>query len=61
MTSARNHLSKADAVLVARVEAALPALAAVRMLVDQFADMVRNVTADGLAVWLDDAATSDIG
>ncbi|EBA09854.1 ISL3 family transposase [Sagittula stellata E-37] len=28
MTSARNHLSKADAVLVAQVEAALPALAA---------------------------------
>lgn len=59
MTSARNHLSKTDAVLVARVEAALPALAVVRRLVEQFTDRVRNGTADRLTVWLDDAATLD--
>lgn len=60
MTSARNHLSKADAVLVAQVEAALPALAATRMLVDRFTAMVRNGMAEDLAGWLDEAATSEV-
>lgn len=40
MTSARNHLSKADAVLVAQVEAAPQALSATRLLVDRFVTMV---------------------
>ena len=60
MTSARNHLSKADAVLVAQVEVALPALAATRLLVDRFVAMVRNGTSDDLAAWLDEAAASEI-
>jgi transposase len=60
MTSARNHLSKADAVLVTQVEAALPALAATRLLVDQFVAMVRNGTSGDLAAWLVVAATSEI-
>lgn len=60
MTSARNHLSKADAVLVAQVEAALPALAATRLLVDRFVAMGRNRTSSDLAAWLDEAATSEI-
>ncbi|SLN71777.1 Transposase [Roseivivax jejudonensis] len=60
MTSARNHLSRADAVLVAQVEAALPALAATRLLVDRFVAMVRNGTSDDLAGWLVEAATSEI-
>jgi transposase len=60
MTSARNHLSKADAVLVTQIETALPALAVARVLVDRFTDMVPNVTADGLTRWLDGAATSNM-
>ena len=60
MTSARNHLSKTDAVLVAQVEAALAALAATRLLVDRFVLMVRNGTAGVLAEWLHEAATSEI-
>nr|WP_235859812.1 transposase [Tranquillimonas rosea] len=60
MTSARNHLSKADAVLVAQVEAALPALAATRLLVDRFVAMVRNGTSGDLAAWLNEAAASEI-
>ena len=60
MTSARNHLSKAEAVLVAQVEAALPALAVARTLVQRFTDMIRNGTADALPGWLEDAATSHI-
>lgn len=60
MTSARDHLSKADAVLVAQVEAALPALATARMLVQRFTDMVRHGTADVLPEWLEEASTSGI-
>jgi transposase len=60
MTSGRDHLSKSDAVLVAQVEAALPALAVARHLVDRFVAMVRNGTAGDLGRWLDEAATSEI-
>lgn len=60
MTSARNHLSKADALLVAQVEAALPGLAVTRILVDQIVAMVRNGTAGDLTAWLVEAATSEI-
>lgn len=60
MTSARDHLSKADAVLVAQIEAALPALAATHILVDRFTAMVRNGTAEDLEDWLGKARTSAI-
>jgi transposase len=52
LTTARDHLSKADAVLVAQVEAVLPALARARSLADQFTCMVRNSSVDQLASWL---------
>lgn len=58
MTLGRDHLSKADAVLVARIEAAVPALAVARTLTDRFTDMVRNGRDDALAPWLDDADKS---
>ncbi len=60
MTSARDHLSKVDAVVVAQIEGALPALASTRLLVDRFIAMVRNGTAGDMAAWLDEAATSEI-
>ena len=60
MTAARNHLSKADAVLVAQVEAALPALAVTRLLVDRFTAMIRNGAAGELKDWFKDAAKSEI-
>lgn len=60
LTIARDHLSKADAVLVARIEAALPSLSATRLLVDKFNSMVRNGTPTELSTWLDDAETSMI-
>lgn len=56
----RDHLSKADAVQVAQIEAALPALAAARALTDRFTDMVRNGREDVLANWLDEAEDSMI-
>ena len=58
MTLGRDHLSKADAVLVARIEAALPALATARALTDRFTDMVRNAREEALAAWLDAAESS---
>lgn len=60
MTSARDHLSKTDAILVAQIEAALPTLAKARMLVQRFTDMVRNGSANALPEWLEEASTSGI-
>lgn len=60
LTIARDHLSKADAVVVARIEAALPSLSATRVLVDKFNNMVRNGTPTALGSWLDEAETSMI-
>ena len=56
----RDHLSKADAIQVARIEAALPALATARGLTDQFTDMVRNAREDALETWLDKAGESQL-
>lgn len=61
MTVARNHLSKADAVRVAQVEATLPALAATRLLVDRFLAMVRTGAAGDLTQRREEAVTSEIG
>ena len=58
MTLGRDHLCKADAVQVARIEAAMPALATARRLSDRFTDMVRNGRDDALAQWLDEADKS---
>ncbi|OWY04500.1 hypothetical protein B6V76_08265 [Thioclava sp. IC9] len=60
MTSARSHRSRADAVLVAQVEAALPALAATHLLANRSVTMVRNDTAGDLTECLVEAATSEI-
>lgn len=58
LTIGRDHLSKTDAIRVARIEAALPALAEARRLTDRFTDMVRNAREDALEGWLDDAEKS---
>lgn len=55
LTTARNHLCKADAVLVARIEAAVPTLSKTRELIDSFGRMVRNGTKDALVPWLETA------
>ncbi|WP_370296196.1 transposase [Poseidonocella sp. HB161398] len=61
LTRDRENLSKEDALTVARVEAALPALATARALADSFTEMVRNGTEDALAPWLDEAGDSMLG
>ena len=57
LTVGRNHLSKTDAIKVAQIEAALPALATARKLTVQFTDMVRNAREEELAEWLDGPKT----
>lgn len=58
LTMGRDHLNRADAIQIARIEAALPALATVRELTDRFTDMVRNSRENALAAWLDEAEDS---
>ena len=60
LTVGRDRLCRADAIQVARIEAALPALAAARLLTDRFTDMVRNACEGELAAWLDAAKDSMI-
>lgn len=58
LTVGRHHLSRTDAIQVAQIEAALPALATARKLTEQFTDMVRNAREGELAAWLDAAEDS---
>lgn len=61
LTTGRDHLSKADAIRVARIEAALPALTQAQILTDRFTDMVRNAREDALDAWLEEAEESLLG
>jgi len=58
MTTARDHLSKSDAVTVAAIEAGAPMLVEARGLTDRFHAMIRKGAASDLAPWLSDAGTS---
>lgn len=57
MTTARDHLSKADTVTVAAIEGGVPTLVEARGLLDRFHTMVRRKTCE-LDGWIGDAATS---
>ncbi len=58
MTRARNHLSKADSVLVTAIEAGVTALSEARLLMDRFHKMIRKKNAGDLTTWLRDAGES---
>jgi len=58
MTTARDALSKNDAVTIAAIEAAVPALVAARELFDRFQAMIRQRNSADLLSWLQDAASS---
>lgn len=58
MTSARDHLSKEEALTVATIEAAVPRLAAACALIDRFQAMVRRGDVAALRPWLEKAAVS---
>lgn len=61
LTLGRDHLCKADAIQVARIEASLPALATARRLTDRFTDMIRNAREDELEGWLNEAEDGLLG
>ena len=58
MTVARDHLSRADTVTVAAVEAGVPDLADVRILVERFGTMIRKRAVAELDGWIEQARTS---
>ena len=55
MTMARDLLSRADALLVAKIEAMVPALSVVRDLVDRFHKMIQHRRSEELPAWLEQA------
>lgn len=58
MTIARNHLSKADTVTVAAIEAGVPALVEARWLIERFHTMIRQKTVADLDPWIAAASAS---
>ncbi|BAR63686.1 transposase family protein (plasmid) [Bradyrhizobium diazoefficiens] len=51
-------MTKADAVIIAAIEAGVPSLVEARALVDQFHDMIRKKDEAKLDVWIANAKTS---
>lgn len=58
MGMGRDHLTKADTVTVAAVEAAVPSLANARSLVERFQAMIRTKAAAELDGWIEQARAS---
>lgn len=58
MTMARDHLSKAETMTIAAIEAGVPMLGEARGLIDRFQSMIRMKTASGLETWITEASTS---
>lgn len=61
LTIGRNHLSRDDALLLAKIESALPDLASARLLTDRLKEIVRNVREDELETWVNEAEPSPFG
>jgi transposase len=58
MTTARDHLSKADTVTIAAIETGVPSLVHARELVDRFHSMIRKRTEADLDPWIEAARQS---
>ncbi len=58
MTTARDHLSKADTVTIAAIEAGVPMLVEARGLIDRFQSMIGMKAASGLEAWVMEASMS---
>lgn len=61
MTSARDHMSKADTVTIAAIEAGVPTLVAARTLTDRFHTIIRKRAEPDLVPWIAAASESLIG
>lgn len=58
MTTARDHLSKADTMTIAAIEAGVPTLVEARGLTDRFHSMIRKKATADLGCWIVDAGDS---
>ena len=58
MTTARDHLSKADTVTIVAIEESVPTLVQARMLIDRFHAMIRKRTEADLDPWITEAGAS---
>jgi len=58
LTMARDHLTKADSVSVAAIEAGAPLLTEARRLVERFQTMIRKKSNNDLDPWISDANPS---
>jgi transposase len=58
MTSAREHMSRADTVTIAAIEAGVPTRVAARTLIDRFHTMIRKRIEGDLAPWIFRASQS---
>lgn len=58
LTTRRDHLSKADAIMVAAIETGVPALGTARDLMERFHRMLRAGDAEALTPWLADTSDS---
>ena len=58
MTTARDHLSKADTVTIVAIENGVPILVQARTLIDRFHAMIRKRTDAALDPWITEARTS---
>jgi transposase len=58
MTIKRDCMTKADAVVIAAIEAGVPSLLEARTLVDHFHDMIRKKDEAKLDAWIANAQTS---
>ncbi len=58
MTLKRDHLTKAETVMAAAIEAGVPTLADARSLIDRFQAMIRSRTVVDLDPWIADAGSS---
>jgi len=58
MTIARDHLSKADTVTIAAIEASVPTLVEARTIIDRFHNMIRRKAAAELDPWIAQARNS---
>lgn len=60
MTTARDHLSKADTVTIAAIEAGVPALVQARTLIDRFHTMIQQKAQADFDPWIAEAISSPI-
>ena len=58
MGMSRDHLAKADTVVVAAIEAGVPGLADAGSLLERFQTMIRTKVASSLDGWIEHARTS---